>query len=81
MTETGPFTELNSRRLGPVRRFFVRRPRVMDALVVALGAISVGTSDLDSGSSRPVAAEVEHSERVPSVPAFGAAFSVTVTVA
>lgn len=33
---TGPFTELNSRRLGPVRRFFVRRPRVMDALVVLI---------------------------------------------
>ena len=30
------FTELNTRRLGPVRRFFLRRPRVMDVLVAAL---------------------------------------------
>lgn len=58
VTETGPFTELNSRRMGPVRRFFVRHPRVMDALVVALGAISAGTSDLGSGYSRPVAAGI-----------------------
>ena len=54
MTETGPFTELNSRRMGPVRRFFVRRPRVMDALVVMIVAISAGTSELGSGSSRPL---------------------------
>jgi signal transduction histidine kinase len=30
------FTELSARRLGPVRRFFVRRPGVMDALVMAI---------------------------------------------
>jgi signal transduction histidine kinase len=34
-TADGPFTELDARRLGPVRRYFVRRPVVMD-LVVAL---------------------------------------------
>ncbi len=28
------FTELSARRLGPVRRFFVRRPVVMDVLIV-----------------------------------------------
>ena len=33
------FTELNTRRLGPVRRFFLRRPRVMDVLVAALFAV------------------------------------------
>lgn len=58
MTETGPFTELNSRRMGPVRRFFVRRPRVMDAVVVAIVAVSAGTSELGSGSSRPLAAAI-----------------------
>ncbi len=31
----GPFTELSARRLGPVRRFFLRQPVVMDLLVVA----------------------------------------------
>ncbi len=56
MTETGPFTELNSRRLGPVRRVFVQHPRAMDALVVALVAIIAGTSEIGSGSSRPLAA-------------------------
>jgi len=35
---TGPFTEQNARRLGPVRRFFVRHPRVMDVVVVVLVA-------------------------------------------
>ncbi|MCB7137088.1 sensor histidine kinase [Cellulosimicrobium marinum] len=31
-----PFTELDARRLGPVRRYFARRPRVMDWVVVAV---------------------------------------------
>ena len=30
---TPVFTELQVRRLGPVRRFFVRRPRAMDVLL------------------------------------------------
>ena len=30
-----PFTELTARRLGPVRRFFVRRPVAMDLVVMA----------------------------------------------
>jgi signal transduction histidine kinase len=34
-TADGPFTELDARRLGPLRRYFVRHPVVMD-LVVAL---------------------------------------------
>jgi signal transduction histidine kinase len=55
VTETGPFTELNTRRLGPVRRFFVRHPRAMDAVVVTLAAISAATSDLSSGRSGSVA--------------------------
>jgi len=56
--ETGPFTELNTRRLGPVRRFFVRRPRAMDGVMVVLVAITAGTSDLGSGVSRPLAAAI-----------------------
>jgi signal transduction histidine kinase len=58
VTETGPFTELNTRRLGPVRRFFVRHPRAMDGVVVALVAITAGTSDLGSGASRLLAAAI-----------------------
>jgi len=54
VTETGPFTELNTRRLGPVRRFFVRNPLAMDGVVVALVAITTSTSDLGSGVSRPL---------------------------
>ncbi|MBX9246137.1 two-component sensor histidine kinase [Actinotalea ferrariae] len=34
VTEAPLFTELSARRLGPVRRFFVRRPVVMDAIVM-----------------------------------------------
>ncbi len=56
MTETGPFTELNSRRLGPVRRFFLRHPRAMDGVVVGLTALAAGTPDLGSQSTRPLAA-------------------------
>ncbi len=56
VTETGPFSELDTRRLGPVRRFFVRRPRVMDVVVVALVAIVAGSSDIGSGATRPIAA-------------------------
>lgn len=35
-TPSGPFTELDARRLGRVRRYFLRNPRVMDAVVAAL---------------------------------------------
>ncbi len=56
VTDTGPFSELDSRRLGPVRRFFLQRPRVMDSLVVGLVALVAGTSDLGSGATRPLAA-------------------------
>lgn len=58
MTETGPFTELNTRRLGPVRRFFVRHPRAMDGVMVALVALTASTSDLGSGATRSVAAAI-----------------------
>lgn len=34
-----PFTELDARRLGPVRRYFARHPRVMDWVVVAVFAV------------------------------------------
>jgi signal transduction histidine kinase len=34
-----PFSEFNARRLGPVRRFFLRRPVAMDVVVVAWFAI------------------------------------------
>ena len=54
MTATGPFTELNSRRMGPVRRFFVRRPRTMDALVMIFVALAVSTSDVGTVSTRQV---------------------------
>ncbi|GEO34666.1 two-component sensor histidine kinase [Cellulomonas aerilata] len=40
------FTELNARRLGPVRRYFLRHPRVMDALVVAIFAVPATLSAL-----------------------------------
>ncbi|WP_199424869.1 sensor histidine kinase [Actinotalea solisilvae] len=43
------FTELSARRLGPVRRFFVRRPGVMDALVMA---VFCGTGLLLAGGAR-----------------------------
>ncbi len=58
MTDTGPFTELHSRRLGPVRRFFVRRPRAMDAVVVSLAAIMGSVSDLGGAGTRPLGAVV-----------------------
>jgi signal transduction histidine kinase len=52
---TGPFTELNARRLGPVRRFFVARPRAMDALVVVVAALlAVGGALSPGQSSKPV---------------------------
>jgi len=56
VTETGPFTELNSRRLGPVRRFFLRHPRAMDGVVVALTALTAGSSGIGVEPNRPVAA-------------------------
>lgn len=51
---TGPFTELNARRLGPVRRFFVGHPRAMDAVVVVVAALFAVAGALSPGqSSRP----------------------------
>ncbi|WP_083259890.1 sensor histidine kinase [Cellulosimicrobium cellulans] len=45
-----PFTELDARRLGPVRRYFAQHPRVMDWVVVAVFAVpgvlySIGATD------------------------------------
>ena len=34
--ETAPFTELSARRLGPVRRYFLRHPVAMDVLVMGV---------------------------------------------
>lgn len=49
VTDAGPFNELNTRRLGPVRRFFVQHPRAMDALVMIVAATSqVGSGPLES---------------------------------
>lgn len=56
MTEQGPFTELNSRRLGPVRRFFVGHPRAMDAVVILLAVFGAATSDVGAGNARSLAA-------------------------
>lgn len=48
MITTGPFTELDARRLGPVRRLFFLHPRFSDVLVVLIvgvpGLIDVWTS-------------------------------------
>ena len=41
-----PFTELNDRRLGPVRRFFLRRPAAMDAVVMLAFAVPAAASVL-----------------------------------
>src|SRR5687768_13559677 len=48
--ETPEFTELNVRRLGPVRRFFVRRPRAMDALLILGFAGWAGLTGLGADS-------------------------------
>lgn len=53
-TAAGPFTELNARRLGPVRRFFVRRPRAMDALVVVIFLAPAAAAVVDPASTGPV---------------------------
>jgi len=49
------FTELNARRLGPVRRYFLLHPRAMDVLIAALYAVpAVVAALIDDGA--PVAA-------------------------
>src|SRR5690606_22411213 len=44
-----PLTELSARRLGPVRRYFVRHPVAMDVLVMALFGLPLIISTLTSG--------------------------------
>ena len=39
MTSPTPFTELHARRLGPVRRWFIRHPVAMDVVVMAWFAV------------------------------------------
>ncbi|MDH4017043.1 MAG: hypothetical protein OEV20_06870 [Actinomycetota bacterium] len=41
-----PFTELSTRRIGPVRRFLVQRPRAMDAVVMLAFALPAAASVL-----------------------------------
>ncbi|WP_166868671.1 MULTISPECIES: histidine kinase [unclassified Salinibacterium] len=38
-TAEGPFSELDARRLGPIRRFFARHPVVMDVVIALLFAV------------------------------------------
>ncbi len=45
-TEPAPFTELDGRRGGPVRQYFVRRPRVVDAVVMLAFALPAAASVL-----------------------------------
>ena len=40
-SEVGVFTELNTRRLGPVRRYFLRHPVAMDLVVAAVFGVAV----------------------------------------
>lgn len=47
-TAPGAFTELDARRLGRIRRFFVRRPRASDVLVCAL-MLLVSVTELGDG--------------------------------
>jgi len=50
---TPEFTELTARRLGPVRSFFVRRPVVMDVLVMAWFGIPAIVTFLIAGVDAP----------------------------
>lgn len=51
-----PFTEFSARRMGPVRRFLVRRPRAMDAIVMFVFALPAGASALFPYDYEPVLA-------------------------
>jgi signal transduction histidine kinase len=55
-TVTGPITELSSRRLGPVRRYFVRRPAAMDAVVIAFFVAAVVASAVDPAQAQSLPA-------------------------
>ena len=55
-TATGPLTALSPRRPGPVRRFFVRRPVAMDALLVLVFVAVVLASVADPQQARSVPA-------------------------
>ncbi len=50
-TADGPFTELDARRLGPLRRYFVRHPVVMDAVVALWFALPSAITSLVVGVS------------------------------
>ena len=53
-----PITELSARRPGPVRRYFHRNPRAMDALVMLAFALPAGTSALFPYDYEPTLAAV-----------------------
>ncbi len=59
-TDAGSLTELNARRRGPLRRFFRRRPRAMDAvvvlvfLVIALSNAIVMITDMENWAGLPI---------------------------
>jgi len=59
-TADGPFTELDARRLGPLRRYFVRHPRVMDLVVALWFALPAAITSLvvGAGGARPVAGSI-----------------------
>lgn len=48
--EVAPLTEISARRLGPVRRYFARRPVVMDLVVMGLFALQTGVNALGSAT-------------------------------
>ncbi|MCL3861321.1 histidine kinase [Actinotalea sp. K2] len=53
-TAPGPFTELTTRNLGPVRRYFVRHPVAMDVVVMAWFGVPGLLSLLASPSDEPL---------------------------
>ena len=55
---TGPVTELDAPRPGPVRRFFAGRPAAMDAVVIVALVAGVAVSTVDPLQSRSVIAAV-----------------------
>jgi signal transduction histidine kinase len=57
---SAPFSELTARRLGPIRRFFVRHPVAMDVTIIAIFVAWCGLSALvatfpDESGSNPLA--------------------------
>ncbi|HQY34182.1 histidine kinase [Actinotalea sp.] len=55
---TGPFTELDARRLGPVRRYFAAHPRAMDLVVMVLVGLPGAANGFVAGQTRNLALSV-----------------------